>query len=260
MLTADEKIALIRQKIERAKQHISNLKIANDAFLDTEPYAFTTQINAQTGEQEFHAARDFQVAPDEIALIVGDVVHNLRAALDHLAFQLWLNSPLRTGSGRHVYYPIAESADKYKAEHMRKVKGMTDDAIHAIGATEPYQGGKGDALWVINELDIADKHRTLLVSDVRVSGFKLYPTKSFFQDDDWVRSLFSFTAPKFRATAKAGDLLFTVKPEMYKDVNLEFSIAFSDPNVIEGHSVLVSLQQLTNTVDHLILGFKPLLV
>jgi hypothetical protein len=47
---------------------------------------------------------------------------------------------------------------------------------------------------------------------------------------------------------------------MYKDVNLEFSIAFSDPNVIEGHSVLVSLQQLTNTVDHLILGFKPLLV
>ena len=46
---------------------------------------------------------------------------------------------------------------------------MAQDAIDAIDAAEPYQGGKGAGLWVLHYLDIADKHHALLTPLMNVT-------------------------------------------------------------------------------------------
>jgi hypothetical protein len=40
--------------------------------------------------------------PNKIALVTGDVLQNLRSALDHLAYQLYLNRPIALG---HILSP-----------------------------------------------------------------------------------------------------------------------------------------------------------
>jgi hypothetical protein len=105
--------------------------------------------------------------PPAISLAAGDIIHNLRGALDHLAFQLYLIGPggQAGGAGSRIYFPIADDAAKYKAESPRKIKGLARAAIKAIDAIEPYKGGqtdKSDALWRLEKMNNIDKHRLLI--------------------------------------------------------------------------------------------------
>jgi len=102
-MTADERLALIRIKIERAKEHIDDLKSEVDAFRFSlnQPDVIGSKSNPQTGEFTFYII-DLPEAPATLSTISGDALHNLRSSLDHLAHQLVLvagNKPtLRTSS------------------------------------------------------------------------------------------------------------------------------------------------------------------
>jgi hypothetical protein len=88
--------------------------------------------------------------------IAGDVIHNLRSALDYLAQQLIAVGmecapiiPLTPEELRRIEFPIAETFEKYEAEKARKVKRMLPEALQAIDALKPYRAGNG-ALWRIH--------------------------------------------------------------------------------------------------------------
>ena len=107
--------------------------------------------------------RPFRTLSFSAVSIAGDVVQNLRTALDHLANQLvW------AGSGdppsRRVEFPIAKDSGTYEREKARKVEGMCPKAIKAIDALKPYKDGN-DLLWKIHELNNIDKHRALFTVD-----------------------------------------------------------------------------------------------
>jgi hypothetical protein len=98
----------------------------------------------------------------DIATITGDALHDLRAALDHLAQQLYL-----VGFGSASYrdqtsFQIAQTPKKFRAGLPGRVHGMRQDAIDAICALEPYVGGKGTDLWVLHRLNNIDKHRLIV--------------------------------------------------------------------------------------------------
>src|SRR4051794_37203940 len=80
-------LARVKLKVERAKEHIRNLESAVQAFRDTDPYGFRIEDDLQTGDKIYRIEIRRQT-PDAFSLIVGDAVHNLRSALDHLARQL----------------------------------------------------------------------------------------------------------------------------------------------------------------------------
>jgi hypothetical protein len=63
-----------------------------------------------------------------------------------------------------VYFPIGEDRDQYQKERGRKVRGLRQNAIDGIDALEPYKGGRGHQLWMLNKLDNTDKHRLLLTA------------------------------------------------------------------------------------------------
>ena len=87
----------------------------------------------------------------------------------------------------------------------------------AIDAAKPYKGGN-DELWVLHRLDIADKHHALLTT---VTGL---PNVSFYvvgNPLDPGLSFGAFSFPGIKGLVE-GEVFFTRKPEVHKDVSITF--------------------------------------
>jgi hypothetical protein len=129
----------------------------------------------------------FTAIDPDIPMITGDAVHNLRSALDLLAWALYAR---RTkGKGTHIYFPIFETPKKYKSGSERKVEGISEADIEAITLLKPYKGGN-DHLWGLHELDITDKHRLLITPVIAVGRVGIHVSAEFVERE--MRGLIRF--------------------------------------------------------------------
>src|SRR2546421_4784573 len=85
MVAGSESLARVRVKAERAKRHIRDLEIEVSAFLRSRPY--TVGVRTEHQKTVYYLANSVET-PGGIAAITGDVLFNLRAALDHLVYRL----------------------------------------------------------------------------------------------------------------------------------------------------------------------------
>jgi len=242
-LRALDRLILIRVKIEWAKKHLRSLAAESLTLQHTT----VVMRDENTGVPPHPIAMlwgDFPSVPVlsfDAACLAGDVVHNLRSALDHLAQQLALvGCPSLTDKElRQIEFPIAESLAKYEADKARKVKGMKPEAIKKIDGLRPYKGGN-DALWRLHELDNIDKHRAL---------FTFGP--EFIFTSDWFDGVYHF---------KTDDPNFVgLEADVEKDIKLEIEKALSKSEIGQANALLPTLHQLVGFVDELVLEFKTLL-
>ena len=107
----------------------------------------------------------------EIAPMIGDVLFNLRSALDHLAYALVIANKKKPST--RTEFPIFYSSDWFEGIGMTKQKrwisgrdkmvGMSDKAQAVIESLQPYHDGvpKREALWLLKQLHMTDKHHRL---------------------------------------------------------------------------------------------------
>ena len=129
-----DRLSGIRAKIERAKYHVDDLEGRIRAFREANPNLLICNQNPQTSERVFRLTRQL---PTEFSLVVGDAVHNLRSALDHLACQL-VTTAGHTPN-RNTSFPIMDGPPRDRTAFNRKVQGVSPDAIRLINAVQPYQ-------------------------------------------------------------------------------------------------------------------------
>ncbi len=98
-------------------------------------------------------------------------MHNLRASLDHVAWQLATKQSGTPSTGTE--FPIFRDSREYHARDRRrrptpwsglyKVRGMAPAAQTLIESLQPYHTPKPDltGLWVVHTLDIIGKHRVI---------------------------------------------------------------------------------------------------
>lgn len=266
-MTADERLASIRVKVERAKKHIGDLDAELRTFYDAKPCGIGAKRDPQTRRPIYYVTR-VSDTPVAVAAITGDALHNLRSALDHLAYQLVSVGKGSAGPFDYVYFPIAESAKKYETGKMRKIQGMRPAAIKAIDAVKPYQGGN-DTLWFLHKLDNVDKHRFLIAVtsvfqsvDVRRPLLRMLTQQGVPADVALPTDFNIHLLPEQRLhPVKAGDILFTDLPdaEVDKKMQFRFHVAFGEPGIFEGEPLLETLQHVADLVDNLVLSFRPLL-
>jgi hypothetical protein len=106
-------------------------------------------------------------APEMTPVLVGDIIHNIRTSLDHLASEM---ARLKGKPDKNVYFPFAENAGAL--DEMIKKKNFTYcgvDAVALLRALKPYKQGNLE-LRAIHDLDILDKHRDLLPEPHLKSG------------------------------------------------------------------------------------------
>jgi len=112
MLTLHQTLAPIGSRVEWAKKHLAELEQRIESFIDTGPY----KVEKKPDPEDSKALRYYVTSvpsgqPIDIPLIAGDVLFNLRAALDHLAYQLVLaNGVTDENILRRTYFPIFDSA------------------------------------------------------------------------------------------------------------------------------------------------------
>jgi hypothetical protein len=259
------KSRVIFSKIERAKKHVEELHVALGVFAATNPYPIRSEDDLNTRKRTYYllSVRDI---PLEVVAVVGDVLHNLRSALDHLAYQLVVTAGNKPD--RRTAFPIADSAKKYvSSTFRRKVKGMRQDAIDRIDTIKPYKGGN-DVLWRLDELNNIDKHRLLITACSVNTARSMTPSErgeliSIFEGSHpgeslpHSRNILKGVVP---VPLKAGDKLWTVsESELEKNVQFHFDIAFNEPQVIECKPIIETLHKMADLVGRIVLEFDDLL-
>lgn len=241
-------------KMNRAKQHVSDLETAVVAFHKANPYPVIIDDNPKMGTRAAKLGGPLTPIPREVPVLVGDAIHNLRSALDHFMYAA-VAAPSRA-----TYFPVfsgpgSRTAKELKALVHGKTKGASPDLTKALLAIEPYSGGNGEYLWVINDLDITDKHRLLLTIGTAFSAMTLdladLAPLIFPDGGSFPLSL----RPSDRYPLKEGTELYVAPPgefEKHRNLKFTFDIAFGEPKVLEGEPIVPTLRRLIDEVEGLL--------
>lgn len=164
-----------------------------------------------------------------------------------------------------MYFPIF-SAKEAKSEIERKIKGVSQSVVDAIESIEPYQGGKGHQLWVLNELNNTDKHRTIVTVGGAFQSFDFGAhASSLFGEafpDLYIPVISAFLDYGCRmCPLEVGTELFIDSTDAKPNENLKFAfdIAIHEPGIIESESALPFLHQLTQFTEGTISAFETFL-
>jgi len=121
-----------------------------------------------------------------LGLVIGDCVHNLRSALDHLVLQLAILNGTFAGAERKTAFPICLDRGAFKHAVKNNVAPfISRTALDAIEESQPYRTldpatniplGDQSVLWVLSQLDVIDKHRVILIAapQVAAEGFTIH--------------------------------------------------------------------------------------
>jgi len=147
-------------KIDRAREHIADLK---KRIRKKHPFTYVLETDTETAKRSTFCKRDESMA-NIVGIIVGDIIHNLRSAIDHA---YWYRvGPFATTpqEEKKVQFPFFKDrtglGESVKEGMAARVSDVFTDAIISL---EPHCGSGGNhLLYSIHELDIIDKHKILL--------------------------------------------------------------------------------------------------
>jgi hypothetical protein len=176
----------VTAKLERADTHLLSVKDAIAKIITTDPDIIPAEHDPESGRYIFRAQRDSS-HPDWLAPIIGDCVHNFRAALDYLVWELVaLAGNIGTSS---TEFPIFIDPDLYAKDAPRKIRGIDPRAETVIARLQPFAGPNsqpGNPAWrepeeeplaLLYGLDKQDKHRSLNLTEDQLSLRLIIPAE-----------------------------------------------------------------------------------
>ena len=212
--------------------------------------------------------------PLDARLLIGDVVHSLAAALDHLVYQLSLSNQVAIGTPDPVavcdehktHFPIYAAIDKDSLKTLEKrLKLMAQTPADLIRAMQPYKRQEldpsmiatEDPLWILFKLDVIDKHRVVLATNEHVATNKVtvavegHEPKEFSMPElQW--QPFKADAPIFSFTVPAG---YELDPKVRLNLDLLLSIRFAETGLwCDGKPVIELLRKLIEFIKKAVVG------
>ena len=175
-------LATIEGRLEWADAHAVRVAdLSNDWTTDAIRTTTTTD-----GERRVRVFRAEVVGdpPVTIALALGDVLHQARAALDNLV------AVLRGGATAQSQFRIDSDPAEFDRDERGRLDGVPPWALAAIRQVQPFPGNPwghvGEQLLKLHELAILDRHRALLLSAALIDLDKTFaatshPGKTEFQ-------------------------------------------------------------------------------
>jgi hypothetical protein len=262
-----------RLKMARAQKHFEELQDVIKSFLGRKPYEVVSESDAQPHHYigRLHIR---EWPPPELSPIIGDIVHNGRSALDHLAWLLVRRAKNTPAPGK-TQFPIFtkdpfdrtlySTTKKWKAALDRwnsQTQGMASNDVAIIKRMQPYKRFKtpgADPLARLADLSNWDKHRELHFAS-QIVGVKDWRIKRT-SGNVVVNPLYLMPLNEM---AKEGTIVSrfeaygTGNGEAKVDVELElaFNIAFGEASPLEGLGVEDTLEKIGTHVSDVLLTFK----
>ena len=164
------------KRVNRAREHLDELKREIDAFSQNCIHGVSVdyqRIRSPIDRSEFTDIRNVRrrpvPVPQEFGVLVGEIIYNLRAALDYLVYELARFDAKHEIEG--TQFPIEDSAKRFEdrictvedKQRGRYLRGVSSEHTIAIKKLQPFNG----CHWTRQLRDISnpDKHRRLTVVD-----------------------------------------------------------------------------------------------
>jgi hypothetical protein len=153
----------IHIKIVRAYQKLDEFHDAVNNFIEGDPYA--SVIDNNPDNEMWSVYLQMRPPPHEIAILAGEFAHNLRSALDQLAWQLVIDN--RGTPNEDTAFPIflnryTDAGNPHKVRITPKVAIPVRAIVKEVqpyvpNSAEPRYSPLGALAWLNN----VDKHRTM---------------------------------------------------------------------------------------------------
>lgn len=246
-------------KLARALHHIRELEDEASRWLEKPPIKLHHSADLRTAERLI-LAELLEPVPGKLAAMTGDVLHNLRSALDNLAYELALEytgDPLPAKIAAGSMFPIfADERPDTSKKLKRMLKGIHPEAqtiIRGMQPCNPSHGGQQNVRWVLNELNAKDKHRLPHLGIPSASSVTFYvagPEGALTSSQKW---------PLLEVGKQVEISRYSSPPGIYAGPDLtkppEFFIAFDEgsPEAIAGTSVVSVLKEIHRDITERIL-------
>jgi hypothetical protein len=150
-------------RLKWAYDHFERLLAEIDWWAAAHPYLFITERDAQGWTVVY--AKPIDEPPFKLGLLIGDVLHNLRACLDNLALSLCQRNsgPLTEGQMLACYFPICETPEKFNSSCASALPNIGAEPRAIIERAQPYDGSNSGQLLALRKLSDHDKHRRVPV-------------------------------------------------------------------------------------------------
>ncbi|MGB9381645.1 hypothetical protein [Candidatus Binatus sp.] len=248
----------IRAKIQRAEESIQNLnrEISEFILANPDPYRIVREFQNERRDYVFIAFGELAV-PNRFAVLVGEILYQLRSSLDHLISAL-VKKEGGTPSRRHQF-PICTTCEKFKEACARGlIDGVPDSAKKIIKSVQPYNtpDATTSTLHLLSEWNNTDKHRLLLV----VSGalpiphhVHVGPYKDKSSTDARIPTIIYLSPPALHRVTNDGVEVFRIglqeaHPNFNADAKFFTQIAFenvANHGPMEVIPILAKMLQLT---------------
>lgn len=263
------RLAGIEAKVGRAQMHLEEFKRLSRGYADSRPYAIREEdnLNHEGFMQRSYFIDHVQAMPTGLPLVMGDCVQNLRAALDHLAWQLVLAAG-NTPTDRTAF-PIFDSRfnEKGNPRNLFIARGVGPKALAIIESSQPYHRGNDPErhpLSILHDLSNIDKHRTVLLV---VGAYDSYVSVDI-PYGGWRSPSRLVEIGESRLLSKGTRILGTFivgnsdpLPETEGQLQLSLQVQFGQGERCEGQVVANTLQQFLHTIrDIIIPSFKGFLI
>lgn len=223
----------------RAEEHVRALEVEVRRYVQSRPYRQIAEYHPEHGALIRGLGITQEPSP-QVALQIGDFLHNIRASLDHLAWNLVLANGRQPG--KRTRFPIVDAPPIYKGKvsTVRVAGGIDAGALATIDSLQPYPGrNPGDgfphALRVIRDLSNIDKHRHLLVTGTWIATGNRF--------EGWVPG-----APDDKGTIFIFAEALPVATDVSVYAEKALDVAFREPPVVAGWPVAEVLPRLLKFV------------
>jgi hypothetical protein len=170
------------RRIKRAKKHLDILNREIKAFVASEPFQVVIDKHTEAG---YYIASPYFIKqyPISWGLLVGEVAHGLRSALDNIAWSIAITKDNRTE------FPIFI---KRSNDSIGRLKRFNENVRADVEFLQPYNAPdrvkRSHPLWVLRTIDIIDKHRVILPGATRITIATGLPSPNkFFYFDGFTR-------------------------------------------------------------------------
>jgi len=270
-----------RLKVRRAISQIETLRRADTEFRALADYrVIVAEPNSKGTEYALRAIVNV-LPPPELGLYIGEIAHQLRSALDGLVYQLErLRYPApKAGTRVRTQFPIFERrrikgcrerggknlCQSPKLRHFvcnggpRMIERLYPCHQAEIKRLQPYQRGnkgKRNPLYLLQELNNADKHRLLPTVGGKAMG---YSGGSAWSDepmpDYWIS-----TRKVLEDGAKVGRVsaIYVNRRQVRMEQRIYPAIAFWEGcEAVAGSGVCFTLSQIAEHVSKIVESFGP---
>lgn len=242
-----------RVKLARASRHIAELENNAREYLASAPFTLL-RVDEPNGDLLWRVKIN-RPTPLEWSAIVGDTVHNLRSALDLIAWQLVEHNGAQPS--RDTCFPITQSAaGQYEQALQRALNGAHQKAIRLIRRLRPFAGGNS-ALGQLHALDITDKHRLILVVGATHKNLVIkMKMKVPWQDAPVVFPPLALNPADRQFPLQDGAEVFRIHAAARSDTlsehDIVFELAFGDVAEVKGMPLVDTLRSMHRHVSRIV--------